>query len=281
MKNPNISFDNYDPEVYWSTRALNNQDDYLNAVCVESATNIENKSMDRVQRHVVKKALNHIGLKKASVLEYGCGAGRWVDFFQNQGFDWKGVDISSDMLKRARERRKNAEVKKVENNCIPYPDQSFGLVYSVTVVHHNPYEQQEKIISEMARVLQDNGYLIMLESTNERTRRFARMFPRPLEDWNLLVKKFGFVPKWHYPVSYLVLRKRLLSFTKSIKNAEDLKSTPSTHIVKSSSTKTNSKSVFSRNVIGTFDFILAPYLIHLLPEERRDGAIMVFKKYTN
>ncbi len=45
----------------------------------------------------------------------------------------------------------------------PYEDQCFDLVFSVTVMHHNPATAKRTLLSEMWRVTRPGGRLLLLE----------------------------------------------------------------------------------------------------------------------
>jgi SAM-dependent methyltransferase len=45
----------------------------------------------------------------------------------------------------------------------PYEDESFDLVFSVTVMHHNPPPAKQTLLSEMWRVTRPGGRLLFLE----------------------------------------------------------------------------------------------------------------------
>jgi len=46
----------YEPEKYWNERAQHSGGDLRKAVCVFAATEDENRSADRIQRHSMKLA---------------------------------------------------------------------------------------------------------------------------------------------------------------------------------------------------------------------------------
>ena len=47
---------------------------------------------------------SHIGSKKGSILELGCGTGIHAEHLSNMGFDVTGVDLSAKMIEVARSR---------------------------------------------------------------------------------------------------------------------------------------------------------------------------------
>jgi SAM-dependent methyltransferase len=261
----------YDPEKYWSARALHSEGDPLKGVCVFKATQDENRSADRVQRYLMRAALKHITLRGKDVLEYGCGVGRWVDFFQGYGLSWRGVDISDEMLAIATKRARGVELKKIQEGRIPYPEGSFDLVYSVTVVHHNPHEQQEKIVSEMARVLRNDGYLILYEDLGGR--QHFNLFPRSVSAWTSLAQRHGFVPVWQRGVRYWLLRDLSFALWRRLRRA----ASPGASPVSTQNSLPNGNSLW-RKLVGYLDLVVDPYLFRLVPCKYQTSAVMVFRR---
>jgi ubiquinone/menaquinone biosynthesis C-methylase UbiE len=244
----------------------------LKAVCVFGVSEYENRALDRVQQRLMKSALANIDLNRKEVLEYGCGTGRWINFFKQYGCYWNGVDISNNMLKIAKNHYKGSKIDKVTNNKIPYPDKSFDLVYSVTVIHHNPYEQQEKIVAEMVRVLRDGGYLLLLEDLGENVD--FNMFPRRKSSWIDLVAKHGMQCSWHCGARYWCLRTTCELANKWLMQATRL----GTRSSKRKEGGIDLKLSSWRKLICYIDSIVVPYLLPLIPSKYETTAIMIFKK---
>jgi SAM-dependent methyltransferase len=89
------------------------------------------------------------------VLEIGVGMGAdYLEWLKN-GAQATGIDISSASLKRARARCLAAgyqpDVQEADAEHLPFPDDSFDVVYSYGVLHHSPDTQQ--CFMEVQRVL--------------------------------------------------------------------------------------------------------------------------------
>jgi ubiquinone/menaquinone biosynthesis C-methylase UbiE len=91
------------------------------------------------------------------VLEIGCGTGIILDRISKSAKDAWGVDLSSGMLKKAKEKGLN--VKQANATKLPFEDDSFDVVYSVKVLAHIP--EIKKVISEVHRVLRDDGVAVL------------------------------------------------------------------------------------------------------------------------
>mgnify|MGYP005991855427 FL=1 len=95
---------------------------------------------------------------KNNLLEIGCGRGEILKSFKNFGLEVEGVDLSTE----AREFNKNIKVQvlDIENDILPYPSNSFDIVFSKSVLEHlsNP----DRYMKEAFRVLKPKGILLTL-----------------------------------------------------------------------------------------------------------------------
>jgi ubiquinone/menaquinone biosynthesis C-methylase UbiE len=99
------------------------------------------------------------------VLEIGCGAG--TDFLQfvRAGAIAEAIDLSTHSVALTKKRLAvyglNANVQEADAEHLPFPDDSFDLVYSWGVLHHTP--DTVNAIKEVYRVLKPGGQIrIML-----------------------------------------------------------------------------------------------------------------------
>lgn len=87
-----------------------------------------------------------------NLLDVGCGTGRFVYWARRLGIDAWGVDISSHALSQA-----NPEVKKYlkladATERIPFKNDSFGLIVSISLLEHVPETKLAFILRECQRV---------------------------------------------------------------------------------------------------------------------------------
>lgn len=97
-----------------------------------------------------------------SLLEIGCGVGRLIYFLCKDASSITGVDISGEMISRARALLKgidNVSLYALEDNnlsCIP--DESIDFIYSYAVFQHLPSrELMFRYFDEARRVIRPNG----------------------------------------------------------------------------------------------------------------------------
>lgn len=103
------------------------------------------------------------------VLDLGCGAGLDLYFYaQAVGLPGKvyGLDISDDMVKRARENIekvgiKNVEIQQGESDRLPFTDNFFDVVASNGIYNLSP--DKEAVMREVFRVLKPGGRTVFCE----------------------------------------------------------------------------------------------------------------------
>lgn len=96
------------------------------------------------------------------VLEVGVGAGTDFLQFARAGARCYGVDLTREAIDNVKARLRlyglSAEdLTRCNAEQLPYPDNSFDLVYSWGVIHHA--EDTEKVLSEINRVVRPGGFV--------------------------------------------------------------------------------------------------------------------------
>jgi len=95
------------------------------------------------------------------VLEIGVGMGADYLEWLKAGADATGVDLSSASIARAQRRCELAgfapDLRQADAERLPFPDNTFDIVYSYGVMHHSPDPAQ--CIREARRVLKPGGTL--------------------------------------------------------------------------------------------------------------------------
>ena len=119
-------------------------------------------------------------LKKKNVkqiLDLGCGAGRHVIYLTEKGFEVHGIDISRTGLKTTKERlekrRLGAELVKADMKSIPYINSCFDMVICINTIYHQKKAEIQKTISEIHRILRDNG-LFIANFHSKRSSRYGK-----------------------------------------------------------------------------------------------------------
>jgi SAM-dependent methyltransferase len=92
-------------------------------------------------------------------LDAACGTGRHAAHLARLGHLVLGVDLTPDMLARARERVPEAEFQTADLRELPSGDDSFDLVVCGLALAHLP--ELDDPVSELARVLAPGGRLVV------------------------------------------------------------------------------------------------------------------------
>lgn len=99
------------------------------------------------------------GDRRPEILDCGCGTGHNLQMLRRYGRAY-GIDLTFSGLQYARENGERA-VARATVGELPFGDARFGLVTSFDVLYGLPDEVETKAISEMYRVLQPGGRLIV------------------------------------------------------------------------------------------------------------------------
>jgi SAM-dependent methyltransferase len=96
-----------------------------------------------------------------SVLDLGCGVGRFAIFLAKSGFSVVGADISAVGIARARRwaREEGLEIGFCVADAVslPFRDRSFDAVVANSVLDHMSLDQAKGAAEEISRVLSDPG----------------------------------------------------------------------------------------------------------------------------
>lgn len=96
-----------------------------------------------------------------NILDVGCGYGRTLNELYNQGFkNLTGIDYSRSMIKRGLRLHPQLNLLKTDGNKIPFSNNEFDAVLLIAVLTSSyTDEEQENLISEISRVLEEGGIL--------------------------------------------------------------------------------------------------------------------------
>jgi SAM-dependent methyltransferase len=110
---------------------------------------------------------DHVKGRKA--MDFGCGTGRSTRFLGKLGFSVVGVDVSEDMIRKARELDHSGDYRVVEDgNPSQFEDGVFDLVLSVFTFDNIPtMEKKVRNSREIRRLLKGEGRVVSLVSSPE------------------------------------------------------------------------------------------------------------------
>ena len=123
----------------------------------------------------------------SAVLDFGCGCGRTLLWFARQfpKVQWHGSDVDAESIEWCRKSIPGG-VFAVNGSIppLPFPDNSFDLIYAVSVFTHLSEEHQRAWLPELRRILRPGGRLLLSFH--------SRNVWQPLEDATA-VERDGFV----------------------------------------------------------------------------------------
>jgi ubiquinone/menaquinone biosynthesis C-methylase UbiE len=109
----------------------------------------------------------HVYGEKA--LDFGCGTGRSTRFLKSLGCEVIGVDISREMIQRARARDPQGDYRLVDDGDFrSFNDQTFDLIFSIFTFDNIPtLEKKVALFHGFKRLLSPEGRIINLVSSPE------------------------------------------------------------------------------------------------------------------
>lgn len=120
-------------------------------------------SADDARLKIIADAVG--GITSGKILDVGCAKGRFAVKLKEQfpSREVHGVDISDEFL---RDVPNGIITKKGNALNLPYEDEVFDVVYCVEVLEHTL--RTDKAISELCRVLKEDGTLVIIDKNIER-----------------------------------------------------------------------------------------------------------------
>jgi ubiquinone/menaquinone biosynthesis C-methylase UbiE len=117
----------------------------------------------------------------ARYLDVGCGTANYTGALADAGLRITGLEVSSAMLARAREKQPHLAFVRASADAIPLRAGAFAGATCTFVHHHLP--DPVAAFAEVRRVLVDGARLVILNATAEQTRHYwlCEYFPRALE----------------------------------------------------------------------------------------------------
>lgn len=99
-----------------------------------------------------------------TLLDVGCGTGLELEAVYRRFPEAEvlGVDLSGDMLAKAREKFAGRRFRGIEADYFvhPFPAEAFDAALSFETLHHFPYEKKGKIYEKLFGALKPGGYYI-------------------------------------------------------------------------------------------------------------------------
>lgn len=122
---------------------------------------------ERLYKEELERFVDYVREREA-VLDVGCGDGRVYETFKAKGVSYAGVDLSDDVIARAKTRwaKEIAEGRVAFETGdlldLPVEDGRFDVVVAAGVLHHVPSAAyRARAVSELARAVHPGGYALI------------------------------------------------------------------------------------------------------------------------
>lgn len=198
------------PRFFWNSLAKRfaRRQSGLEAIGIPGGGCINNY-LDYATRKAIFCICKKIKISGATVLDVGCGIGRVTVFFANSAGFVVGLDISEEMIRRAKElthsRRNKIQYVVASSHDMPFRTEAFDIVNCVAVLQHiKDNKLFDKSLQEFSRVLKKQAHAIVVEfvptkidlSQNDAPQLDPTTFPRPLAYFLSRLKPNALSPVW-------------------------------------------------------------------------------------
>lgn len=143
--------------------------------------------------------------KTGKLLDLGCGGGIPASsYFYEKGFDITGVDISSEMIKLAKQNIPNGNFFVSDMLECNFPSEEFDIIISTFAIIHIPQHKQKELFEKIFSWLKKDGvaYLVLgynhLKEEIDDNWRGVKMFWSHFssDEYKIILKETGFKILW-------------------------------------------------------------------------------------
>lgn len=86
-----------------------------------------------------------------TVLDCGCGIGRWGYLLRKKGFAVVGFDLTKRYINEAKKLSAYSALLLADASCLPFRDNSFDCISAVELLEHLPKEKGHQFLEEVKR----------------------------------------------------------------------------------------------------------------------------------
>ena len=106
--------------------------------------------------------------EKPKLLELGCGDGRDLQLFIENGFDVSAIDIATKSIEKLKDRfgkKANIYCKNIKN--MDFENNSFDIIYAHLTLHYFTKEETDNIFNKIYNLLKINGIFFVKCKSNK------------------------------------------------------------------------------------------------------------------
>jgi SAM-dependent methyltransferase len=255
-------------------------DDELDPVMRPGGTRWANRFRDYAHRLGMKKAFAYLesqwgSLSNRSVLDLGCGRGRWVREYSSRGAQVTGVDISPEAIELIAKEIPQHRFLCQDIARLTVPASTFDVVNSVTVLQHLPEKAQRTLLPLIEKSLKPGGYLVLLENLVDYS---VHVYSHPMSEWVDMVRATGLKLSWSAGSNFEVLLRGLSSLANTFRRQLNVS------MAEGSPDEFPDRRSFMHQVRSAVEapFALASFplewTLHRVPLARPSHGVMVFRK---
>jgi len=140
-------------------------------------------------------------LSGTKVLEIGCGIGRFTKDLAKKAVEVHAIDICPLMLKKAAKRIKNKNVYflKASSSALPFPANSFDLIFEVTVFQHiHDAKTFNNSVKQLKRVLKPGGRVFLCGVLKPTPRKSYSSIYRTVKEYKAVLYPLKLLKKKRY-----------------------------------------------------------------------------------
>jgi SAM-dependent methyltransferase len=179
----------YNPETYWD-RVANNINSRKDLKIIAG----DDEPYYRYKRNRFLSLLDKIDFTGKTVLEIGSGPGGNLNYIFNKGCrKVTGVDISKEMVSLSKEllNGRDIEILKMDGKTLPFPAESFDIVFTSSVLQHNTNEEMlHQLLKEICRVAKKD--ILLFERIENRILGHESNLGRPVSYYESILERNHF-----------------------------------------------------------------------------------------
>jgi ubiquinone/menaquinone biosynthesis C-methylase UbiE len=155
------------------------------------------------ETHLLNYFIQQIDAQK-TVCDVGCGPGQVAAYLHEQAIPTIGIDLSSAMIEQAHQLHPDIRFQQGDMGALPFADGELAAVTAFYAIIHTPREEVTVVLSELHRVIQRNGYILLSfylgKKADHRRQWFDKavsldFFPFTLPEMKGYLREAGFRPQ--------------------------------------------------------------------------------------
>lgn len=165
---------------------------------------------DMVNELEMKTVLKYLPSGEQKLLDVGCAFGRDSQVFKKHGLSVTGIDMSVELLKRAKVQNPDIDFLHMDVRSLSFPDNYFGAIWCNAVLLHLNDNDLVKALHELHRVLVKDGIIAISVKLGEGEKTFVEDFSTSQERYynfktenalNTVLNENGFTVRESYVIN--------------------------------------------------------------------------------